>query len=432
MKYLHHIFLFTFVSLALTSCSDDTVTEPDDDKISVPTTYSFLSRFETDKSSVSYSGQTVRNLLIQDIKILIDQSGKSDGKPVTAADILALYDHNDGDNLMTRTTTGSLPPLETAYPTISTGKNLTGKISGATLIGTNKTVDQMMREWFAEVEILSNDPTRIRTPMAYTDDQGHDLSQLINKVLLGSVVYYQGTGIYLSQVADRDNTVQKGGTALYTDMEHAWDEAFGYYGGARNYFSFSDEDLAGSVDQFTNDANGDGKIDFKSEYNFGFSRNAGKRDKGSSSGTDFTMEIFQKFLEGRTTIVNQGSETDLISARNAVANTWEKVIAATVVHYINETLSDMDGLTNESVPSNSTNLNKHWGEMKGFTWALQFNPLKLISDADLQTLHTYMGDAPAYSPSGEGEHTSYRTALEASRSLLQNVYSFSEADVQNW
>ena len=35
--------------------------------ISVPTTYTFASRFESGKSSVSYGGQTVRNLLVQDL-----------------------------------------------------------------------------------------------------------------------------------------------------------------------------------------------------------------------------------------------------------------------------------------------------------------------------------------------------------------------------
>ena len=51
-------------------------------------------------------------------------------------------------------------------------------------------------------------------------------------------------------------------------------------------------------------------IDFKSEYNFGLSRNAGKRDKGGS-GVDFTQEIFNAFLAGRTAITNQGSVTEI-------------------------------------------------------------------------------------------------------------------------
>ena len=432
MKYLRLSTLLLFLGTVVISCSDDTVTEPDNDKITVPGAYSFASRFETGKSSVSYTGQIVRNLLVQDIKILIDQTGKPGGNLVTATDILALYDYQDSDNLNSPTTTGNLPPLETSYSLISTGKNLTGKISGATLIGTNKTVDQTMREWFAEVEALSKDASRLGTPMAHTNDQGLDLSQLINKVLLGSVVYYQGTGIYLASITDRDNTAQKGGTALYTDMEHAWDEAYGYYGAARDYFNYSDADLAGSVDQFTNDANGDGKIDFTSEYNFGFSRNAGKRDKGSSTGIDFTRIVFQKFLEGRTTIVNQGTEAELIAIRNAIANEWEKVIAATVVHYINETLNDMAELTSESTPANSKDLNKHWAEMKGFAWALQFNPLKLISNADLQTLHTNFGDSPIYSAPGTNDYTTYRAGLETSRSILQNVYEFSKSDVLGW
>ena len=44
----------------------------------------------------------------------------------------------------------------------------------------------------------------------------------------------------------------------------------------------------------------------------------------------------------------------------------EKVIAATVVHYINDTLSDMSKLG--TAEENRAKLkNKHWAEMKGYT-----------------------------------------------------------------
>ena len=44
-----------------------------------------------------------------------------------------------------------------------------------------------------------------------------------------------------------------------TAMEHAWDEAFGYFGAARDYSRYTDEQLAGKVDDFTFDSNGDGQ-----------------------------------------------------------------------------------------------------------------------------------------------------------------------------
>ena len=44
--------------------------------IDIPTAYVFDSRFNDGESSVAYSGQTVRNLLLQDLKIAIDNLGK--------------------------------------------------------------------------------------------------------------------------------------------------------------------------------------------------------------------------------------------------------------------------------------------------------------------------------------------------------------------
>ena len=158
--------------------------------------------------------------------------------------------------------------------------------------------------------------------MAYTSDDGVDMSQMVNKVLIGAVPYYQATGVYLGGLLERDNSAGKDGKA-YTAMEHAWDEAFGYFGAARDYFRYTDDQLAGSVDDFTFDSNSDGSIDFKSEYNFGLSRNAGKRDKGGS-GVDFTQEIFSAFLAGRTAITNQGSVAEITAYRQTAANGMEK------------------------------------------------------------------------------------------------------------
>ena len=87
--------------------------------------------------------------------------------------------------------------------------------------------------------------------MAYTTDDGVDMSQMINKVLIGAVPYYQATGVYLNSLLERDNSEARDGTDPYTAMEHAWDEAFGYFGAARDYFRYTDDQLAGKVDDFT-------------------------------------------------------------------------------------------------------------------------------------------------------------------------------------
>lgn len=420
----------------LASCDDSGTTPPpgSGDTLATPSTYTFDSRFTTGTSSIAYNGQVVRSLLIQDLKTVIDNLGKPGATAITMNDLLKYYDHSDADNMMTITPTGTLQPLETKYATLGPNVKLVNKISPAQVIGTGKTADQLLREWFQIIADNSQDPTKLGTPNVYID-QGRNLSQLINKVLHGSVAYYQGTGVYLQGLLDKDNSkgVDKtgGGTEPYTAMEHSWDEAFGYWGAARDYARYTDAQLAGATADYVYDSNGDGKIDLKTEYNYTFARNAGKRDK-SATGLDLTKETFDAFLKGRTTIVNKGTVDALTAYRTMVANNWEKNIAATVIHYINQVRTNTSALTNESTATNSPTLSNVWGEMKGFAIALQYNPFKMISEAQLTQLHELLGSAPVIAPGGSTANTEYMTKLENARNILKTVYGFSEANVTSF
>ena len=396
--------------------------------IDIPTAYVFDSRFNEGESSVAYSGQVVRNLLLQDLKIFIDNLGKEGAEPASVEDLLQFYAYDDGLNLQSLTTAGDMAVVESRYSSISTGKNLVGKISKDVVIGYGKTADELVREWFEIIAANSQDAAKLGTPAVYTDDNGVDLTQMINKVLIGAVPYYQATGVYLGGLLEDENGSVAEGKS-YTEMEHHWDEAFGYFGAARDYSRYSDAQLAGKVADYTFDSNGDGQIDFKSEYNFGLSRNAGKRDKGGS-GVNFTGDIFAAFLAGRTLIVNQGSQSDIAAQREAAANGMEKVIAATVVHYVNDTLSDMAALG--TADENRVNLNKHWAEMKGFTVALQYSPFRLISQGQLEELHGIMGQAPSYEAPGSDAYDGVVSSYMRAKDVLQAAYGFSADNMANW
>ena len=413
----------------LAGCSDDP-TDPVNNDLQVPEVYSFESRFETGASSVEYPGQTVRNLLMQDIRSLAASAGS--GTAVSAEDFLELYEYSDASALSTTTSSGTLPALETGYSSISTGKNISGKVAPGTLIGSGMTADQMIRSWFDSIEVFSADPDRRGTPMAYTTADGLDLVQLLDKVMLGSVAYYQGTSYYLNNVLEAGNSEAHGDGNPFTEMEHAWDEAFGYFGAARDYDRYTDAMLAGSTDDYVFDSNGDGEIDFQSEYNFPFARNAGKRDAGATSGVDFSGDIFEAFRRGRALISSAGSTEELAAERQKVARIWEKVVASTVIHYINEVLSDMEGLSETSTVESMTDLNKHWGEMKGYLWALQFNSLGVITTADLEDWHAKVGPAPVYAQAGSAAYNEYRTDLTAVRDALGARVGFGTADVAAW
>ena len=423
--------------------------EPGDDQVPVPTTYTFESRFIEGASSVDIGGMVVRQLLIQDLKMAIDALAEPGAAPITAADLNALYDYQDNGLTIRTPVPAGLTPNATTYDAIATGKSLSGrKGADAVLLGSEGlignaeaiTVDELLQAYFDQLAQNASNASKRGTVAVYTTENGVDMSQMVNKVLLGAIVYDQLSNKYLADILDRDNTAPRGDGLPDTEQEHRFDEAFGYFGAARDYTSYTDAELAGGVDAYARDTNADGVLDFTEEYNFAFARNAGKRDAGGT-GVNFSAEAFDAFLRGRTAIVN-GDQGELAVQRKAAAEAVEKVIAATVVHYINDTLADMAELTAEQIDGkNDADLNKHWGEMKGYTFALQFGyrgdeatggPLAIISTDALEQLHDLMGNAPVYAAPGSSEYDAYVADLNAAKTVLQDAYDFSDANMAGW
>lgn len=422
--------------LGLAACSEGSNPVdpgPDDDEIPVPEAYAFDSRFVDGESSVAYPGQTVRNLLTQDLKILIDGLAAEGAEEVTEQELLNRYDYRDELDLETLTAVDGPPVLESRYSEIATDKNLPDKISDATVIGFGKTADELVREWFDTIATNSQDPEKLGTPAVYTTSEGLHLSQMVEKLLMGAVVYYQGTGVYLTDevLLEADNSEAEEGSP-YSTMEHKWDESFGYFGAARDFFDYSDADLSGGSADFTADSDGDGSIDFRSEYNFGFARYAGKRDAGGS-GVDFTGDVFQAYLNGRTAIVNEGTTQEIAEERLAAAEGWEKVVAANVVHYLNAALEDLEGLTSEEVSGrNNDSYNAHWAEARAFAAALQYNPFRQITESELTELAGLLGTAPPYAEPETEAHDDAVADLNAAKDLIQGVYGFSDTNMTDW
>lgn len=422
------------LGISLASCSDSIVEPPPTTGVTVPPAYTFDSRFVTGTSSVDYGGQVVRNLLVQDLATAIRNLAKPGAAPATAADLLRYYEHSDASAMSTLTTAGTLPVAEARYSSISTGKKLSDKISSATVIGSGKTADALVREWLQTIADNSNDPAKLGTTSVYLDADGRDLAQLVAATLFGSVSYYQATGVYLQGILEKNNVVAAAGASgnsPFTQMEHYWDEAFGYFGAARDFARYTDADLSGAVAAYVHDSNGDGKIDLASEFNYPLARYAGKRDK-DATGVDFSKDIFTAFLTGRATITAVGT-TEAISAQRAIiTSSWEKVMAANVIHYLNDVTDDMAALTAASTAANSNTLSSHWSEMKGYAMTLQYNPFKRLNDQQIATLHTLVGDAPVIAAPGSEASTAYLAKLAEARELLKSALGFSEANAAAW
>ena len=420
------LYFLSFMLMFTIGCEDEEAADNDTGTttIETPTEFVFESRFEehAGESSVSYSGQVVRNLLVNDIKTQIGTDAGS-GDATTLLSMMA----NDDPNRMILTST-TPASMQTKYHDISTShlNDRLDAVSSYILPGYEMNAGDAISAWVTDA--VTN---------GKTNADGIRIDQMVQKTLWGAVAYWQGTSKYMSKIPNDDNTMSDDGDP-YTAMEHHWDESFGYFGAARDYNTGYSDDNARKTTQ--NDSNGDGSIDFKSEFNSGWGITAAKRDlvDGVSVDYDFTGTIMNAYLEGRTLIYNQAPLDEILVQRDIILNTWEKVVAAVTIHYVNDVAADMAALypadsTAGPLSDLSADLNNHWGEMRGYANGLLYNDFKLISDSDLNTVLTTMGTSPVYPEDGEfAFYTYHGMLLTTVKSLLQAAYGFSDEHMANW
>ena len=460
----------------------------------IPTVYNFKnSTYTADADSVSYTGQVARQLLISgmvDYMEAMSESGKTEAEYLVDLDF---YINGDGANdastgftLKNGAANGSDIDNAETYGAISSGKNLDGKIAGGNGEGggeTSKIINDeffgwsdglnanalpidLVDLWIAQLATQASDGTSFSIPTVdgdvnvtsvHYDVQGRNQRQLLQKFLMGAVSFSQGTNDYFQSDWAVQVTTQEG-TKNYTEAEHNFDEAFGYYGAARDNNDYEDLEARAKSgrDEWKNgyhDTDNNGLIDPRSEFNFGHSQNCAKRDVGSagnSNPTDLSGEVMNAFLAGRQIISNAsnaGSITDdelatLHAQIKTAAVTWEKCIAATAIHYINDVTADMSGFSNGAYASvsNFTDLGKHWSELKGFALSLQFSPFSPFHDADvtavniddLKAVLSAIGDAPVLATDTQANIDAYIQALSSARDTLQQAYSFDAENVAGW
>jgi hypothetical protein len=388
------------------------------DSVSVPTNYAFVDA--NGVSTVVYTGQTARLLLIHDIQTAA-RAAKGTGSPITAASILKYYYNADADSLDILMPVGALARFHTKYAQIQGGRFLNDKISPDTVIGYGVTADSLVKRWAAQIAANSQDAGKRATEEVYLDANGMDLSQMISKVLAGAVAYYQASEIYFKDITARNNTALVSGTN-YTEMEHRWDEAFGYFGASRDYVSnYLDTNFVSAATSFK-DVNTDGKIDFRSEFNFSMmGRYTARRDLGIA-GQDWNGDAFRAFVKGRA-LISAKKSTEAIAAQRAIAlDIWDKVYASNTISYI----KNVQGKLATDVSTTRVGVSGAWSELKAFAVCLQFNSSRKISNADLVKLQTWIGNGPVMTGPGRIE---YLNKLDSAKTLVQSVYGFTNAQV---
>lgn len=317
---------------AFSSCSsDDEVIPTPDDSYDVPATYNF--------DNVSYSGQTQRLAMMSEMSSLMKSAVSSD-VTLDVNQLLAMYANNSDNAGWTGTYSKQLKnktfePVQADFEILL---NEMAAISSATAeyaAGTAGTV------------------TKADGSKTYlVNEKGVEPVQLIEKGLMGACFYYQATSVYLGSVKmDVDNTIVEDGEG--TEMEHHWDEGFGYLGAPIDF-----------------PTNTDGLF-FWAKYS-----------NTCNTYTDNNKELMDAFLLGRAAISNNDLDTR-DEAITTVRNVWENVSAAAAIHYLNDAAEGFDDVA----------VRLHTlSEALAFIYSLKFNDGKTQNndtiDGHLSTLAT--------------------------------------------
>lgn len=302
----------------------------------IPTEYNFV--------NVNYSGQTTRLDMVDEINTYIT-TANTPGTALNSQKIKDMYANLNsaftnsalnvsGKDIKSKVFLADQTLFETYMDNLAAA-------SQSTVNGSNGTPG---------VIVSSTDPTK----KWLFDANGIEWAEVIEKGLMGSLMYYQAVGVYFDpsktgNAVDNSTVVAGQGTS----MEHGWDEAFGYFGVPLNFP--------------TNNTN----IRFWGEY---------CNDRNAILSTNSTM--MNAFLKGRAAISNKDYST-----RDAqigiIRNTWETIIASTIISYLNSTKLN---LTNDAVR------NHNLSEVKGFITNFKCNPTKKITATEITDIENLLGN----------------------------------------
>ncbi len=310
----------------------------------IPAIYEFTRNGAT---TVSYSGQNERLDMLATIKSTLLSAGDN-GATISEQALLDAFNNVGGNG-------GGLFAFEST-------KQLRDKTFQPDLD------DQLFEQLFADAAAASTAGQQASNGVAglitresngntvLVDANGREFTQLIEKGIMGAVFYNQIYNTYFSDARtgdDIENTILREG-AIYNDMEHHWDEAFGYWNPPLDFTSDWPSERA-SEDRFW------------SHYS---------NTVDPSLGTNSI--IMEAFKEGRAAIVNNDLATKN-TARNTVAENLELVAAATAVHYLNDAL---EAINNGSIGDAFHVMSEVWA----FTNALRYNPNRKLSLDDIDEI----------------------------------------------
>ena len=375
-KILSKIALGSMVILLAASCSKEGCTDPNasnydanagttnndlcEYNYDVPSTYTFTDA--DGNSTVSYSGQTARMDMLSEMVTYLKSANGSNATPATldASTLLAMY-----DNSYTGWTDQSL---------VGNGKQLKSKTALA-----DAGIQAMFEAWMSTA--ASSSPSN--TTSYLQSSTGLEWTQMIEKGLMGACFASQMTSNYLAGIEADDNetAVDADNGKFYTEMEHHWDEAYGYFTDAVDY-------PTNGTDRFW------GKYANKSylEDNLG-------------SATD----ISTAFRTGRAAL-SAHNTADALVQRDIIIAEVKQMQAGMAIHYLNDVKSKVSSGADQSA------INHSMSEALAFLFGMQF----ISETPDMNS-----SDVMAYVSTIESDVASYASNLTEINTLIDAIASAS-------
>ena len=342
-----------------------------------------LAGYTGDKeTSVAYTGQVARHVLHDSLKNLAGQGDGHSNDALKSMMMMYYAQKTKKREILAPKSKGAFVIKQENVDQISKKKNLSGKTYKGAISGMpgNMTGVELVEFWIGKAASANKGVDKVN---------GYNYPQLISKFIMGAVSYNQAVDNYLDEKLETNNKpnnkpYKKG--AYYTGKEHSWDEAFGYFGAPAHTLTLTPDDVYNIAKRkpagmSAADWDGDGVVDLKSEMAFGPAYYAAAFDRGGK--TNYLHTITKAFVDGRTTIVaadgkklTNAQRNKLKVAASVIGKNWEQVLAEATFKYAGSVHKDMDKIKTiiEAKGNVSKALNayiKHWGELKGFSLALQ-------------------------------------------------------------
>lgn len=322
-----------------------TDTTTNTNEYTVPTTYTFVDA--AGNSTVYYGGQSERLSMMAEMTTYM-KTGNTAGTVLDAQLLKDMYS-NENDAFTDTTLNASSKQVKSkTYSDVQLAfEDLMDSMavaSAADAVGSNGVAGIVTSGDGAKTYLM--------------DANGFEYTQLIEKGLMGALMYFQITSIYLAddKIGSSVDNVTQSDTAAgkyYTSMEHHWDEAFGYFGVPVDFPTVTSG------------------VQYIGKYS---------NEVDAIMGTN--KKLMDAFLTGRAGISND----DMVAKDAAVVTIrkeMELVFGAVAIHYLNGGIANIgdDAIRNHQL-----------SEAVAFIQGLQYNVDRTITDEKIIAVLALIGD----------------------------------------